>query len=164
MSEEMAGARAGDTPMVRRRFLTPKVSVGQLATGDELLAYVEKVNVWAQLFMGVCAAVVAGFVGGRASVFGVLCGVVVVLLLSLISVFASRYQSLSRFEGAFVQGGVYLVKFLVIIGAFLLVKYFLGGVINIKVAAVVVLCGIILRLALSAFLVLRTPVALDVCR
>ena len=162
MREEERVEHSDDTPMIRRRFLTPKVRRGQLATGEQVLAYVEKVNFFALCVLGVCAAIIAAIVGGQAQLYGVLCGVVVALLLSLISFFASRYQALGRMEGAVVQGGAYLVKIAVLVAAFFGVQYFFGETVSIKVAAIVVFCAIVMRLILSTFIIARTPVALDI--
>lgn len=160
---EVNSAECGDnTPMIRRRFLTPKVRRGQLATGEQVLAYVEKMNVVALFIVCVLGVVAAAVWGGSAQVYGVLCGGLLGLMLSLISFFASRHKALGRFEGAAVQVGAYLVKFALILVAFFAVQYFMSDAVSMKVAALVLLCTIITRLILSTIVIARTPVALDV--
>ena len=151
-----------DAPMIRRRFLTPKVRRGALATGDQVLAYVEKVNLVALVVVCAIGIVCAAVFGGRAQVYGALCGGLAGLIFSLISLFALRYRAITRRESALVQGGGYVVKFAVIIGFFFILSRFAHSFIDVRVAAAVVIVFLVARLVLSTAIIVRTPVAMDV--
>lgn len=162
MSEEIRGERSDDTPMIRRRFLTPKVRRGQLATGEQVLAYVERVNFLALLVVCALGLVSAAIFGGAAQVYGVLCAGVAGLIFSLISLFTLRYRSMTRRESALVQGGGYVVKFAVLIAIFFVLSHFARNFIDVRVVAIVLIVFLVARLLLSSVIIVRTPVALDV--
>lgn len=151
-----------DEVMIRRRFLTPKVRQGHLATGEQVLAYVERVNLFALLVVCVLGLVCAVVFGGAAQVYGVLCGGGIGLVLFLISFFASRYRGSTRLVSAAVQGGGYVAKFAVIVAFFLILSRLARNVIDVRVAAGVVIILLVARLVLSSVIITRTPVALDV--
>lgn len=162
MPEKKDTECSDDTPMIRRRFLTPKVRLGKQATGEQVLAYVERVNFFALLIVCVIGLVCAPLFGGTTQVYGVLCGGLLGLILFLISFFASRYHGDTRLASALVQGGGYVTKFAVIVAFFFVLSRFARDVIDIRVAAGVVIVLLVLRLVLSSLIIARTPVALDV--
>lgn len=162
MSEAKNEEYSDDTPMIRRRFLTPKVRRGQLATGEQVLAYVEKVNLFALFIVCVVGLVCAAVLGGLAQVYGVLCAGVAGLIFSFISLFTLRHRSLTRRESALVQGGGYVVKFAVLIAIFFVLSHFARNFIDIRVAAAVLIVFLVARLALSSVIIVRTPVAMDI--
>ncbi|MBR6459081.1 MAG: hypothetical protein IKS49_02830 [Actinomycetaceae bacterium] len=162
MSEEERVEHSDDTPMIRRRFLTPKVRRGQLATGDQVLEYVEKVNLFALLIVCAIGLVGAAIFGGSAQIYGVLCAGVAGLIFSFISLFTLRYRSITRRESALVQGGGYVVKFAVLIAIFFILSRFARDFIDVRVAAGVVIVFLVARLALSSLIIVRTPVAMDI--
>lgn len=162
MSESQYVDDSEDAPMIRRRFLTPKVRQGQLATGDQVLAYVEKVNLFALFIVCVLGLVWAAIFGGSAQVYGVLCAGGAGLIFSFISLFTLRYRSLTRRESALVQGGGYVVKFAVLIAIFFVLSHFARNFIDIRVAAAVLIVFLVARLALSSVIIVRTPVAMDI--
>lgn len=148
--------------MIRRRFLTPKVRRGHLATGEQVLAYVERVNFFALVIVCVFGVVCAGIFGGSAQVYGVLCGGAAALILSLISLLTSRHKALTRGESIMVHGGGYVVKIAILAAIFFVLARFAHSVIDVRVAAVAVIVLLVLRLVLSTVIIARTPVALDV--
>lgn len=162
MVEDKIEEHGEGAPMIRRRFLTPKVRRGQLATGDQVLAYVEKVNLAVLAFVCVIGIVCATIFGGSTQVYGALCGGLASLILSLISVVTLRYRAVTRTESGIVQAGGYVTKFAVLIAFFLVLSHFAYSFIDVRVAAVVVILFLLIRLVFSSVIIMRTPVALDV--